>query len=577
MRGLLTPRLRTLGLVLLLAGAFVGLSAHGAEAQAGPTDPKENTSNYAQRKAYYDSTLSRPSLRWRCRGLVTLGSGADHEALDVFFARYRKPEKPDDHIRYIIANVFRQYYDQKEFTEKLASFSDSLPTPVDAWMQYTVDQQRANHIGVEPLLEIAKNERLPMLRRVTAIYALERAGQGVLLPLVDHLLSERLPSKPLEKSLLLEACAFAIRFAAVDRTTDEFSATFEKIGVLFDERNITDRCKLNMGRHLAKGLALEEIYANWDGWRGALMLSQEIQKHGDGASRTRVRPKPPVFAGLPATGKHIAFVLDMSDSMLHKVNRPKDIKPPPPKRNITGGGKGKKGDPEDEGPPPRDEDLLDWDKIKNRFDLAREYLFLALDRLEKDQTFSVVLFGSNAERMPVTRGLVAANPANISRVKAALNAEKIGPRSQHKQMGSLRGDTNIHGGFLRAFEIAGNGAVARYEYVDDKTILEGCDTIFLLSDGDPNVDDFVQTDIYEEGIRVVHDRESGAAAPKTDNINYQGPYSQHDWLVLDIMRLNRFRHVEIHCVGMGKEANEGLLRRIADVGMGKVRMLGNFD
>jgi hypothetical protein len=567
--------IRTFGLVMLLGIAFMAFSATGAEAQAGPTDPKENTVSYGQRKAYYDSTLSRPSLRWRCRGIVTLASGSDFEALDVLFARYRRPEKPDDHIRYIIANVTKRYYEIEEITPRLTEFSNSLNMPVDSWYQYNVDLIRSKYGGNAELVEIAKNERLPMLRRATAIYGLERAGKGVLLPMIDELLEKRLPSKPADAGQLLVACAFALRHSASDFLDDDFEKTFETMGKLFDERRITDRTKLAMGRQFARMFKIDQVYSNWDGWRGALMAAQDRQRHGHNEGRTSVRPPGPSFAGVPATGKHIAFVLDLSCSMLQRVNKPKDINPPPPRRNVTG--RGSKGEDDDKRPPPRDEDLLDWDKINNRFDLAREYLFLALDRLEPDMSFTVVLFGSTAERMAVTRGLVRATPGNIANVKRVLNAEKIGPRTQHKPLGTLRGDTNIHGGFLRAFEAVNGGAVTRYEYVDEKGYLEGVDTIFLLSDGDPNVDDFVETDIYEEGIRVVHDRESGAAAPKTDNINYQGPYSQPDWLIMDIRRLNMFRQAEIHCIGLGKEANEGLLRRIADVGGGKVRMLGNFD
>lgn len=67
--------------------------------------------------------------------------------------------------------------------------------------------------------------------------------------------------------------------------------------------------------------------------------------------------------------------------------------------------------------------------------------------------------------------------------------------------------------------------------------------------------------------------ESGVLDAPSDTVEYCGPYWQPRHLVRDLRRLNLFRHAEIHCIGLG-EASESLLREIASVGLGKVRILG---
>ncbi|MHC4851690.1 MAG: hypothetical protein ACYTF5_06690, partial [Planctomycetota bacterium] len=52
---------------------------------------------------------------------------------------------------------------------------------------------------------------------------------------------------------------------------------------------------------------------------------------------------------------------------------------------------------------------------------------------------------------------------------------------------------------------------------------------------------------------------------------YWGPYGRkpHKHMMDDFQRLNLFRKVQIHCVGIG-EADQGLLDKIAAIGLGRV-------
>jgi len=569
-RGLLWP------LGLLASAALLLVSAGMMSAQAGPTDPKEGANNYAQRKAYYDSTVGRPSLRWKCRGIVTLGSAGDPEAIDVLKARYGKAEAPTDHIRYAITNVFRQYFDAAVHAPKLHEFSGTLATPGDAWMWYNMDYVYGKHNGFDKIAAIAKDVKQPMLRRMAAVYAMEDAGKELLYDLITtNMAEEKMPKAERDHSLLLEGMSFALMNCGLDKAGEEFEKVFELVGKHFDEKKTPERTKIVMGRHFAKMFGIDHIYINFDGWRRQLVDHNTAEN-----AKRRTAPPPkkgPEFMGIKGSGKHVAYVIDMSDSMLIKVNKPKaKPKPPePPKGPITGPG-GKKKE-EEEKPEPTDEERLPWDKITNRFELAREYLKLSLERLTPDMTFTIIVFGTKAEPIKVTKGMTKVTPTAIAQVNKWFADQKPGSRTEIKKLGTLMGDTNIHGGFLRAFESNDKAKKPAFEYVDVEAALSGCDTIFLLSDGDPNMDDFLCTDKYEPGIRVVNDVESGSAVAPTDSINYQGPYAGQEWLLLDLRRLNLFRHVEMHTLGMGKEANETLLRAIADIGYGKCKMVGNFD
>ena len=106
-----------------------------------------------------------------------------------------------------------------------------------------------------------------------------------------------------------------------------------------------------------------------------------------------------------------------------------------------------------------------------------------------------------------------------------------------------------------------------------KAMAEGCDTIFLLSDGAPSWDDFDKRDKdYGEG-NVIYDNEYAAPAPRTPFLIYHGPYVLRHWLEDEVARMNVFRKVQVHCIGIG-EADIGLLRRIAGNAMGEVFLRG---
>ena len=205
---------------------------------------------------------------------------------------------------------------------------------------------------------------------------------------------------------------------------------------------------------------------------------------------------------------------------------------------------------------------------------------ISLSRLTPDKHFCVVWFGSQSGTLDACKGMLKATRGNIDRVIAELDSiqakpfEKLTPDEKVVSPdGQLRGRTNMHSGLRRAFGLTDKGFVENDAYVDPEALVQGCDTIFLLSDGAPSIDDFYVLDKdYGEG-NVVVDQEYGAKAARTPQLWYPGPYVQDEWLVEDARRMNSLRRIKIHCIGLG-EANKGLLDRLAEMGNGSVFIVG---
>ena len=137
------------------------------------------------------------------------------------------------------------------------------------------------------------------------------------------------------------------------------------------------------------------------------------------------------FAGIPAGGVRFCYVIDCSDSMLKPVvGRAKE------KAAETGP---KKRDDRDGLP------AINWDKVKTRFDLARELVLASIRQLDEQKRFAIVLFGDGAAPLDSTSSLVTANRANLARVERELYGIKAGPPTGDRPDGTLLGKTNVQG------------------------------------------------------------------------------------------------------------------------------------
>src|SRR5690606_20248417 len=145
-----------------------------------------------------------------------------------------------------------------------------------------------------------------------------------------------------------------------------------------------------------------------------------------GYARRRAASKPGFF-GITDYGRSIAYVIDASDSMLEPLT-PRELQEMVP---LTGANADKNA-----GSDARAERAIDWSKVKSRYDAARELLKLALARIEKDQRFTVVLFGDQAEYLAATPRLVTASSSNIDKVCKEIDAIVVGHRRAERPHGT---------------------------------------------------------------------------------------------------------------------------------------------
>jgi hypothetical protein len=142
----------------------------------------------------------------------------------------------------------------------------------------------------------------------------------------------------------------------------------------------------------------------------------------------------------------------------------------------------------------KDEYEIDWGRVKNRFDLAREHVKYTLSRLGKDKSAAVILFGDAVKVLSATPSFTACGSGNVRQIMAALDEIKAQPPKDSvktRPYGTLMGETNYYSSLLAAFRMGKSGILKEpTEHREPKLFTEGADTIFLLSDGAPIVDGF---------------------------------------------------------------------------------------
>jgi hypothetical protein len=540
------------------------MAACGAAASAqAPTTA--NQPGFEQALARYNECKVRVPFVHHTEGRQRLAETRTAQALALLAAEYGTAKTFPDESRYTLASLFGQHFDRAEFVPALTALRTANSKPVDTWLWVQALRIQANHGDEAAVIGIATDSK-NALHRAAAIAAIGASRspnlKAVIVPTCVNFPPK---NKEADRMVLLGAMSGAL-FDNKSRVNDsEYrEALTAYIGLLADEVGLSHTAKVQMARHLQWILKAPALFMNPEAWL-------ELLARGE----VKTTPKPahtvvvPRFFGVETEGERLCYVVDMSDSMCKPIHPSSK----PPAVPITGPKVKKKREM-------MDESDLPWHKINTRWDLAREHLRISLYRLTPDKYFSIVWFGTNADPLESCKGMIKATKGNIDRVIAELDSiqarmpDKLTPDERRDAPdGKLRGQTNLHAGLRKAYGLAGRGFVDSVAYVDPDALTEGCDTIFLLSDGAPSCDDYEGTDKdYGEG-RVVHDQEYGVDAPRTPRIRYPGPYRQDHWLVEDVRRMNAFRRIRLHCIGLG-EANFDLLRRLADMGNGEMYVFG---
>ena len=541
-----------------------------------------NSEDFGPAKQYYDEFIKRPSLQMRTRGRVKLASSQHQGAFQILSESYAKPEEPKPQVKYLLTKICADYFKDQEFDAGWTAWREKFDKTEDSWLWFRSLILHAENGGEADLYKAAE-EHKDLFIRVAALEALCEAGSEKLLDWWTEKLDGADKWKGDERALMLATGAKtllkeAYSWGGSGGGGDSFRNMALKLIPQIDHKKTEEYTKIIMARYFREIFGGDRLFVNAAPWLDRL-LNPDKPTHGD--DKYAPATPPTKFVGVEAAGKRIVYVIDMSDSMMKPLtNKAKEeIKKPVKKPTcpITGGGGNDGNDPPPDEKKPED-DPLDWSKIKTRFDAAREYLKLSLRSLQKDQFFCVIWFGDGHDTLKTCKGLTAANSANIERTCQELDKIRGGAAIPDRPDGTLKGKTNLHGGMRQAFKLTGKGLVKDYAYVNSETFATGADTIFLLSDGDPTWDDWDCNDQREDWDQT-GDPESNIKHADQPVLDFPGPYGywqnkgQAQWIIDDVRRMNLFHKSEIHCIGIG-EVSYGLLKGIADQGLGQVKMVG---
>lgn len=535
------------------------LSCVATLAALAPVPTAAAQSGYEAALARCEELEKRLSLNYHVQGWETLAKSLDARAIEALARRYHDPERPHEQVQYLLAGAAALNGGSADTVAAFDAWREEERTSKDAWLWFHALTVRGRHVGPTDLALVARADENPFLR-AAAIEALARDHRPQAIEAIPEMCAA-LPEEPGEQSALVGALATALLKTA-DRKTRTESAWQQaalSMVALLEREELPRGAKLVIARHLARALDADQVVLEAAAWRALIAgRAAEAKKQGP----EYVKPR---FFGIEANGERICYVVDLSDSMCAPI-------PPTLAERHTGGpvtGGGEKEPKKKKGPKelPSEEDIP-WHRVKTRFDLAREHLRISLQCLTEDQSFCVVVFGDRAELLDGLTGMVPAKSSTVKKAIAALDDIEIGSPRNDRPDGVLLGKTNLHAGMRTAFRLTRKGLVEEHEYVDPDTFLEGCDTIFLLSDGDPTWDDY---DIKDQDYKdvPVGDPETDEPSERAAELHYQGPYANWPKLLEDVERMNLFREVEIHGIVIG-EVDGGWMKKLVELGLGSV-------
>ena len=542
---------------------LLALSINGAATAQENGDPEDN--GYAAALERYQECITRLPFWFHVEGREKIGATREVAALTQLCKDYAKPKSYPAYSRYTIAEIISRNFKSDDWVAPIAELRAKHDDPVDTWLWVCTLKNEIDQTDDKLAVALARESKKPHLR-AAAIAALGASNNGnmdsaILANCIDF------PRKEADRMLLLGAMTGAL-YAKKRRVNEpEYRDALKAyISLLAKNVKLSHIAKVQMARHLQVILNGPAKFTDPEPWL-ELLERGDVKK----ASKSRTRSQPRFF-GIETEGERFCYVLDMSDSMLVEVDRPKGGPITGPRKKKT-----KKS-------MVLDESDLPWHNIISRWDLAREQLRISLSRLSSDKYFSIVWFGTEAGTLSSTKGLVKATSGNIKKAMAELDA--ILPEANKNGKMALRGETSLHYGLQVAFALGKRGVSSEPVYVGAKPLVGGCDTIFLLSDGAPNWDGFDKLDKNYGESQTYKDIEAGITTAGTPEVNYPGPYAGFPevrgmgrpgkidcWLIRDVERMNAFRRIRLHCVGLG-EANELLLKNLAALGNGEVFIVG---
>ncbi len=610
----------------------------------------------AERRNWVREAFSRlgesRSLFFNAKAVASFAHSDEERVVQALLNTYLQPaDYQVARQRYLLANgIYGRFSDttfvglfgwqrseprvlEKAEAEQLVEALQKLgKNPQCCWLAYQVARVLVRQHETDALLELLGARKTPSLLKAVLLEALAEVG-GAALDLAVAELAEHKFKKNAWDAVLLESWSWAVCRASAPLVAAEgplpepHNSWLERLVELLDsKRACLPRSQEAVRLAMQHCFGSPRPYRSAELWRQAVELGEDPFR-GDDEDATAVR-----FMGIDTSGERIIFLVDASDSMLNALDA-SELEAL--QRPVTGGDKGYE---------------IDWSRVQTRFDAAREHVKYTLSRLEKDVRVAVILFGEQATPLDVTPGFVELSKSRRKAIFASLDAVVPGPVDDQHPLGRLKGQTNYLAALLTAFRLeddSGRTVVAgeqgpprEDEHYAEALLLRGAQTIYLLSDGAPNMDklpgrgpkiemEFTRGERCgqnDEGARWIPpmapreatkmqrlDKETGVVSwvdipaypgrdgywlrmitetrasepyfqngPFAEN-RYQDPVS-NSWLTIDgfdellheLERLNLLRKCRIHCIGIG-EAKLRWLQAIARIGRGQVVFLAPGD
>lgn len=521
----------------LTAFLFLGASADLSSARAAASQDDEEA--FEELLDEYKRKKGRPPLRVKMEGWELLTRDGGEAIFEYLFDDYKKPPMAEEFARSCILALAGRDLVAKRHLDGWREWVEEFEKPEDAWL-WVHGYRKEIQVGEPERVMAVVRDSDSYPRKAAALEALGREGWLGAAELLPDLLNI-LPKKAQDQSVLIRGASAYLYGVRANVQNKAVEAGVKRLIDILERPKLNRSDQIVIERHLSKILDVDTGSRQPDFWRQ--LLARKVSGNTGGAKKgeTVVSSR---FFGLQGFGDRVCYILDLSDSMADGV--PGNFELP---RELQ------------ENPP------------TNRLELALAMLEKSLSELKEDQLFCVIVFGTEATTLKATKGLVPAKAATIKKVLAELRKIEVREDPEGKKTGLIRGDTNLHGALRLAYRLRAKKTTKKDSYVDPKAFQNGVETIFLLSDGAPNVDDFIERDINDGGRNVVDDLEGATRVEGGQYLNYPGPFATEWFLVEDLERLNLLHKAELHVVGLG-EINPGFLQRLSEIGLGTAKQLG---
>ncbi|MBI4612061.1 MAG: HEAT repeat domain-containing protein [Planctomycetes bacterium] len=241
------------------------------------------------------------------------------------------------------------------------------------------------------------------------------------------------------------------------------------------------RTDLDLALKALTGFSFDGDHARWESWwkvhGQAIELGNFVRGAGEGAGQQVTGVN---FYGVRTLSNRVVFVLDTSGSMKEKAGKPVP---------VTG-----------------DSGRVVLPEGDTKFDVARAQLKTALLALPEGAEFNIVFYRQGVSIL--SPSMVRVNRANLDRAFQFIDGHRAA------------GGTNIFDALHRALNLVETGdSGARITRRNYEALV---DTIFILSDGEPNY----------------------------------GRFKDREGMIREISRLNGCRKVVIHAIGIGRHDKE---------------------